>query len=167
LTECGDLSEAEAEETEMSVVAVKTAETGEALETAAVTIMMAVLTIKAAAMLVMTMAAAAVTALIEVAVTERAVAVYRRGCWFVSNVSDVRTMWNITPRSTLESANKFAERIVQGIEEVKAALTKVKDKHTMFYNHRCEPALVYAPGDRVWLDGSDIATNRPSSKLSH
>jgi hypothetical protein len=24
-----------------------------------------------------------------------------------------------------------------------------------------------APGNKVWLDGSDIATNQPSSKLSH
>jgi hypothetical protein len=51
------------------------------------------------------MMAAAVTALIEaaaaltaksVAVTERAAAVYRRGRWLISNVSDVRIMWNIT-----------------------------------------------------------------------
>jgi hypothetical protein len=69
--------------------------------------------------------------------------------------------------STLESANKFAERIALEIEEVKAALTKVKDKYVMFYNHRHKPAPVFAPGDRVWLDGSNIATNRPSSKLSH
>jgi hypothetical protein len=121
LTECDDLLEAEAEEMETAVVAVKTAEMVEALETAAVTLMTAVLTMKAAAMLVMmtvvaavmalieavvtervavtlvmTTAAAAVTALIEAAVTERAAAVYRRGHWFVSNVSDVRTMWNIT-----------------------------------------------------------------------
>jgi hypothetical protein len=71
------------------------------------------------------------------------------------------------PWSILESANKFAERIAWGIEEAKAALTKVKDEHAMFYNCQCEPAPVYAPGDRVWLDGSDITTNRPSSKLSH
>jgi hypothetical protein len=71
------------------------------------------------------------------------------------------------PRSALESANEFAEHIAWGIEEAKAALTKVKDEHAMFYNRRCEPTPVYAPGDRVWLDGSDIATNRPSSKLSH
>jgi hypothetical protein len=71
------------------------------------------------------------------------------------------------PWSTLELANEFAERIAQGIEEAKAALTKAKDEHAMFYNRRCEPAPVYAPGDRVWLDGSDIATNRPLSKLSH
>jgi hypothetical protein len=71
------------------------------------------------------------------------------------------------PQSTLESANEFVEHIAQGIEEAKAALTKVKDEHTMFYNHRREPTPVYAPGDRVWLDRSDIATNRPLSKLSH
>jgi hypothetical protein len=71
------------------------------------------------------------------------------------------------PRSTLESANEFAEHIALGIEEAKAALTKAKDEYTMLYNRRREPALVFAPGDRVWLDGSDITTNRPLSKLSH
>jgi transposase InsO family protein len=71
------------------------------------------------------------------------------------------------PRSTLESANEFAERMALGIEEAKAALTKAKDEYTMYYNRRHEPAPVFAPGDRVWLDGSDITTNRPSSKLSH
>jgi hypothetical protein len=54
-----------------------------------------------------------------------------------------------------------------GIEEVKSALTKAKDEYTMYYNQRREPAPVFTQGDRVWLDGSDIATNRPSSKLSH
>jgi hypothetical protein len=53
------------------------------------------------------------------------------------------------------------------IEEAKAALTKVKDEYTMYYNCRHKPAPVFAPGDKVWLNGSDIATNRPSSKLSH
>jgi hypothetical protein len=71
------------------------------------------------------------------------------------------------PQSTLESVNEFAEHIALGIEEAKAALTKAKDEHAMYYNRRHEPALVFAPGDRVWLDGSDIATNRPLSKLSH
>jgi hypothetical protein len=71
------------------------------------------------------------------------------------------------PRSTLESVNEFADCMALGIEEVKAALAKVKDKYAMYYNHQREPALVFAPGDRVWLDGSNIATNRPLSKLSH
>jgi hypothetical protein len=83
LTECSDLSAAEAEETETAVVVVKTAEMAEALEMAVVTLTTVVLTIKAAATLVMMTAAA----------------VYQRGCWFVSNISDVRTMWNITASS--------------------------------------------------------------------
>jgi hypothetical protein len=70
-------------------------------------------------------------------------------------------------RSTLESVNEFAEHMALGIEEAKAALTKAKDEYSMYYNRRREPAPVYAPGDRVWLDGSNIATNRLSSKLSH
>jgi hypothetical protein len=71
------------------------------------------------------------------------------------------------PHSNLELVNEFTDHMALGIEEAKAALTKAKDKYTMYYNRRCEPALVLAPGDKVWLDGSDIATNRPSSKLSH
>jgi hypothetical protein len=35
-------------------------------------------------------------------------------------------------------------------------LEKVKDEHAMYYNHRHEPAPIFAPGDRVWLDGSDM-----------
>jgi hypothetical protein len=72
------------------------------------------------------------------------------------------------PHSTLESANEFMEHIALGIEEAKVALlTKAKDEYAMYYNHRHKPALVFTPGDRAWLDGSDITTNRPSSKLSH
>jgi transposase InsO family protein len=71
------------------------------------------------------------------------------------------------PRSKLESVNEFADHMALGIEEAKSALTKAKDEYTMYYNQRREPAPVFTQGDRVWLDGSDIATNRPSSKLSH
>jgi hypothetical protein len=71
------------------------------------------------------------------------------------------------PCSKLESVNEFADHMALGIEEAKVALTKAKDEYTMYYNRRREPALVFTQGDRVWLDGSDIATNRPSSKLSH
>jgi hypothetical protein len=71
------------------------------------------------------------------------------------------------PHSNLESANEFTECIALGIEEAKAALTKAKDEYTMYYNHQHEPAPVFTLGDRVWLDGSDVATNRLSSKLSH
>jgi hypothetical protein len=67
----------------------------------------------------------------------------------------------------LELVNEFAERMAQGLEEARSAIAKAKDEYTMYYNRRREPALIFKPGDKVWLDGSDIATNRPSSKLSH
>jgi hypothetical protein len=54
-----------------------------------------------------------------------------------------------------------------GIEEAKAVLTQAKDEYSMYYDRRHEPAPVFAPEDKVWLDGSNITTNRPSSKLSH
>jgi hypothetical protein len=60
------------------------------------------------------------------------------------------------PRSTLESANEFAECIALGIEEAKVALTKVKDEHAMFYNRQREPAPVYAmSGDTGGISASD------------
>jgi hypothetical protein len=71
------------------------------------------------------------------------------------------------PHSKLESVNEFVEHMAQGLEEAKAALTKAKDQYAMYYNRHQEPALVFTQGDRVWLDGSNIATKRPSSKLSH
>jgi hypothetical protein len=36
-----------------------------------------------------------------------------------------------------------------------------------YYNQRRTPAPEYNPGDKVYLDGSDIKTTRPSRKLSH
>jgi hypothetical protein len=71
------------------------------------------------------------------------------------------------PCSKLESVNEFVECMAQGLEEARSAIAKAKDEYAMYYNHRREPALIFKPGDRVWLDGSDITTNRPLSKLSH
>jgi hypothetical protein len=69
--------------------------------------------------------------------------------------------------SNMESVNEFVECMAQGLEEVTVAFTKVKDEYTMYYNWWCKSAPIFTPGDRVWLDGSDITTNRPSSELSH
>jgi hypothetical protein len=49
--------------------------------------------------------------------------------------------------------------MAKGQKEVETAIIKAKDKYAMYYNHRCEPAPIFEPGDKVWLDGSDIATN--------
>jgi hypothetical protein len=97
--------EVEAEETETVAVAVKTAEVAEMIETVAVTITMVAVMITMVAVMIMT-----------VAVTERAAVVYRRKHWFVSNVSDVRIMWNITPRDTMAPSASRGLMVMRGLE---------------------------------------------------
>ena len=70
-------------------------------------------------------------------------------------------------RSNLESINEFKERMESALKEVKEALAKSKDDMVKYYDRRRTPAPNYQPGDKVYLDASDIQTTRPSKKLSH
>jgi len=69
--------------------------------------------------------------------------------------------------SSLETVNEFMERIRTAIEEAKSAIRKAQDNMKKYYDRRRTPALVFNPGDKVFLDASDIRTTRPSQKLSH
>jgi len=71
------------------------------------------------------------------------------------------------PPSKVEAVNEFTNRMRDTLEEAKSALTKAKDDMARYYNQRRTPAPAYAPGDKVYLDASDIHTTRPSKKLSH
>jgi len=44
------------------------------------------------------------------------------------------------------------------LEEAKAALAKAKDDMAHYYNQQCSPAPIFAPGDKVYLDATDIHT---------
>ena len=68
---------------------------------------------------------------------------------------------------TVESVNEFKERMENALKEAKAALVKFKDDMAKYYDQRRTLALDYQPGDKVYLDTSDIHTTRPSRKLSH
>src|SRR5271155_2238712 len=70
-------------------------------------------------------------------------------------------------RSHLESVNEFKEWMKDALDEAKAALTQSKDDMARYYNRNRTPAPDYQPGDKVYLDASDIQTTRPSKKLSH
>jgi len=69
--------------------------------------------------------------------------------------------------SGLETVNEFTERMRTAIEEVKSTIRKVQDDMKRYYDRRRTPAPVFKPGDKVFLDASDIRTTRPSQKLSH
>jgi len=69
--------------------------------------------------------------------------------------------------SGLETVNEFMERMKTAIEEAKSAIRKAQDNMKKYYDRRRTPAPVFKPGDKVFLDASDIWTMRPSQKLSH
>jgi len=63
--------------------------------------------------------------------------------------------------------NEFTERMRMAIEEAKSAIHKAQNDMKRYYDCQRTPALVFKPGDKVFLDASDIHTTRPSQKLSH
>jgi len=69
--------------------------------------------------------------------------------------------------SGLEMVNEFTERMKSTTEEAKSAICKAQEDMTRYYNRRRSPAPIFKPGDRVYLDVSDIRTTRLSPKLSH
>ena len=69
--------------------------------------------------------------------------------------------------SRLEIVNVFKEWMESSLSEARSALVKAKEDMEHYYNRRHEPAPVFAPGDKVFLDASDIQTTRPSKKLAH
>ena len=69
--------------------------------------------------------------------------------------------------SRIESVNEFTERMKNTLEEAKVALVKSKEDMARYYNQRRTPAPDYRPGDKVYLDVSNISTTRLSQKLSH
>jgi len=59
------------------------------------------------------------------------------------------------------------ERMRMAIEEAKSAICKAQEDMKRYYDRCRTPAPVFNPGDKVFLDASDIQTTCPSQKLSH
>jgi len=69
--------------------------------------------------------------------------------------------------SRLETVNEFTERMKSATEEAKSAIHKAQEDMMQYYNRKRTLAPMYKPGDRVYLDTSDIKTTHPSLKLSY
>jgi len=69
--------------------------------------------------------------------------------------------------SSLETVNKFMERMRMAIKEAKSTICKAQDNMKRYYDRQRTLAPVFKPGDKVFLDVSDIQTTHPSQKLSH
>ncbi|QRW26390.1 Transposon Ty3-G Gag-Pol polyprotein [Rhizoctonia solani] len=65
------------------------------------------------------------------------------------------------------NADKHAEFLERGYDEVKAALSLSQEKMKYFYDQRHKKEEEIQVGDKVWLSHQNISTDRPSIKLSH
>lgn len=69
-------------------------------------------------------------------------------------------------QSTNNTAQKFANSMRKVREEVSAALEKAAADMTKHYDkHRRSIGTDYKVGDKVWLEGTNISTDRPMAKL--
>jgi len=63
--------------------------------------------------------------------------------------------------------DEFTKRIQSTTKEAKSAIYKTQENMMYYYNQKRSPAPMFKPGDRVYLDVSDIRTTHPSPKTLH
>ena len=59
----------------------------------------------------------------------------------------------------MELVNEFTDQMKSTLDEAKAALAKSKDDMARYYNQKRTKVPEYKPGDKVYLDASNIQTN--------
>jgi hypothetical protein len=64
-----------------------------------------------------------------------------------------------------ESVDNFVTRMKASRKEAEAALHQAAEDMARYYDRSRKDAVEYQVGDKVWLEGKDIKTNRPSKKL--
>src|SRR5882762_2967355 len=64
-----------------------------------------------------------------------------------------------------QSAKDFIDEIQKVRSEAESALKQTAETMKKFYNHKKSDSHEYSIGDKVWLEGTNITTTRPSKKL--
>ena len=64
-----------------------------------------------------------------------------------------------------EAAQEFADRMANAIQETRSALNQAATDMARFYDHDHREAEAFEAGDKVWLDGRHIKTQRPIKKF--
>jgi hypothetical protein len=72
-----------------------------------------------------------------------------------------------TKDNAVPQADELAEHLKQIHDEAKAALTIANRSYECYYNEKRRQAPKIEIGSKVYLDGSNIQTSRPSKKLDH
>src|SRR5882724_11870720 len=66
-----------------------------------------------------------------------------------------------------ERLNDFASQMEAAMKEARSALSQVADNMAHFYDAHWREAPLYMVGDKVWLNGKNIAMTRPMKKLDY
>ena len=69
------------------------------------------------------------------------------------------------PEVKNESATQFANRMKEIHEEAAIALRQAADRMKEKFDAHTRPAKEYSPGDKVYLESTNLKTHRPSRKL--
>ena len=69
--------------------------------------------------------------------------------------------------SRVEAVNGFVEHMKSAMEEACSAIRKSKNNMAQHYNQQWTLAPEFRPGDKVFLNASNIQTSHPSQKLAH
>ncbi|KAJ1300233.1 hypothetical protein OPQ81_005062 [Rhizoctonia solani] len=72
-----------------------------------------------------------------------------------------------TKQSHVPQADELADHLKQIHEEAKAALNIANHTYARYYDDKCREAPQIEVGSKVYLDGTNIKTQRSSKKLDH
>ena len=64
-----------------------------------------------------------------------------------------------------QTAQEFADGMKKVREEVGAALKKAAEDMKKYYDRKRTETVEYKPGDMVWLEGTNLSTDRPAKKM--
>ena len=70
-------------------------------------------------------------------------------------------------RDQVPSATEWVNRLSKARQEVEAALALAKAAMKQQFNKHRSESRDYKPRDLVWLEGTNIKTQRPAKKLDH
>ena len=75
----------------------------------------------------------------------------------------VETNW----KGKTESVDQFVERMKEISEQATESMKHAQELMKRKYDQHQQPAREYQPGDLVWLEATNISTDRPKKKLEH
>lgn len=73
---------------------------------------------------------------------------------------------NVQREVKSQSATEFAQDMSRIWEETESALRLAAEQMKKYYDRKRLPSREYKPKDKVWLEGYNITTDRPSKKLN-